>query len=87
MAVFLHNNIAEGEEVYAVLRDELVRRPGTTALVALGHRHERSLSRSGSVILEEAPNLATENSENYGFYLVGTKANAINVAWCPIGNS
>ena len=84
LAVFLHNNIAEGEEIYAILRDELARRPGTSALVAFGHRHERSLHRLGSIILEEAPNLATEKEGDYGFYLVGTKAHTLHVAWCQV---
>jgi hypothetical protein len=85
--VFIHNNIAEGEQTYAMLKAELARRPGTSALVAFGHRHQRSLSRIGPIIFEEAPNLATEDDANYGFYLVGQKANELNelkVSWCKI---
>lgn len=84
LAVFLHNNVAEGEQTYAMLKDELARRPGTSALVAFGHRHQRSLSRIGPIIFEEAPNLATEDDANYGFYLVGQKANELRVSWCKI---
>jgi 3',5'-cyclic AMP phosphodiesterase CpdA len=84
LAVFLHNDIAEGEQIYALIKDELARRPGTSVLVAFGHRHLRSLTQDGSIIFEEAPNLATENADNYGFYLVGTKAGALNVSWCAV---
>jgi hypothetical protein len=84
LAVFLHNDIAEGEQIHALIKDELARRPGTTALVAFGHRHLRSLTQEGSIIFEEAPNLATENADNYGFYFVGTKAGALNVSWCAV---
>jgi hypothetical protein len=85
LAVFLHNDIAEGAEIYALLQSELAKRPGTAALVVFGHRHERSLSRIGPITFEEAPNLATEEKGNYGFYLVGKKANALSISWCEIG--
>jgi hypothetical protein len=84
LAVFLHNDMAEGVKVYKMLEDELAKRPGTTALVAFGHRHNRSLSRIGSIIFEEAPNLATEDPDNLGFYLVGTKSNRLSVSWCSM---
>lgn len=85
LAVFLHNNFSEEDRIYTALKDELAKRAGSSALVAFGHRHQRSLGRIDSVIFEEAPNLATDTVDDYGFYLVGTKANALNVSWCPIG--
>ncbi len=85
LAVFLHNDIAEGAQIYTLLQSEVAKRPGSVALVVFGHRHERSLSRIGSITFEEAPNLATEEQDNYGFYLVGKKANALSVSWCEIG--
>ncbi len=84
LAVFLHNDIDEGEQIYAMLEDEPARRPGTSALVAFGHRHRRTLGRIGSITFEETPNLATENGKDYGFYLVGAKANVLSVSWCGI---
>lgn len=81
LAVFLHNNFSEEDRIYTTLKDELAKRAGSSALVAFGHRHQRSLGRIDSVIFEEAPNLATDSADDYGFYLVGTKANALNVSW------
>ena len=85
LAVFLHNDIGEGEQIYTMLRGELAKRPETSALILYGHRHERSLSRIGSITFAEAPNLATTEPTNYGFYLVGTKANSLSVSWCQVG--
>jgi hypothetical protein len=84
LAVFLHNDIAESRQIYELLKAELARRPGTSALVAFGHRHKRTLSRIGPVIFEEAPNLATEEQHDYGFYLVGAKSGQLHVSWCEI---
>jgi hypothetical protein len=67
LAVFLHNDINEGEQIYKLLTDELARRPQISVLVLYGHRHERSLGRIGRMTLEEAPNLATTEPDNYGF--------------------
>jgi hypothetical protein len=36
----------------------------------------------GAITFEEAPNLATENLNDFGFYLVGTKENVLQVSWC-----
>jgi hypothetical protein len=55
--------------------------------VLYGHRHERSLGRIGRMTLEEAPNLATPDPANYGFYLVGTQGDALNVSWCSVGRN
>lgn len=53
-----------------VLFDELKVRKDTAFLVTFGHRYQRSLSRMGSIALEEAPNVATTNPDDFGFYLV-----------------
>src|SRR5262249_23479667 len=66
VAVFLHNDVKEAEQIYSLLKDELDRRPGASALVLYGHRHERTLSRIGSMTFEEAPNLATTEPKDYG---------------------
>lgn len=87
LAVFLHNNIAEGEQIYAMLNEELAKRPGTSAIVAFGHRHQRSLGQISAITFEEAPNLATENPKDFGFYLVGTKEEVLHVSWCPLSNN
>jgi hypothetical protein len=84
LAVFLHNDINEGHRIYTLLEDELAKRPGASALVVFGHRHERSLGRIGAITFEEAPNLATTKHGDYGFYLVGTKANSLSVSWCQV---
>jgi hypothetical protein len=84
LAVFLHNDINEGNQIYGLLNDELAKRPQSSALVLYGHRHERSLSRVGRMTLEEAPNLAATDPDNYGFYLVGTKGDSLNVSWCRV---
>jgi hypothetical protein len=84
LSVFLHNDIDEGRQVYAILQEELAKRPGTVAIVAFGHRHERSLGRIGAITFEEAPNVATTNRDNYGFYLVGANANSLSIEWCAM---
>lgn len=59
LAVFLHNNFSAEDRIYTTLKDELAKRAGSSALIAFGHRHQRSLGRIDCVIFEEAPNLAT----------------------------
>jgi hypothetical protein len=81
LSVFLHHDVKESEEIFEILTAELSRRRGVDAIVAFGHRHERSLSEIGPVILEEAPNLAAK-AEDFGFYLVGATGNSLDVSWC-----
>jgi hypothetical protein len=84
LAVFLHHDIEDARETYGVVQAELAKRPGVSALFAFGHRHHRSLVSIGAVTLEEAPNLATTDQNDRGFYLVGTKNDRLDVSWCPL---
>jgi 3',5'-cyclic AMP phosphodiesterase CpdA len=84
LSVFLHNDVKESEEIFEILTAELSRRRGVDAIVAFGHRHERSLSEIGPVILEEAPNLATKDPNDFGFYLVSATGTSLDVSWCGV---
>jgi hypothetical protein len=53
--------------------------------VAFGHRHQRSLSRINSIVLEEASNVATEDPHDFGFYLITKQPNSPpDVHWCEV---
>ncbi|MGA2716715.1 MAG: metallophosphoesterase [Bryobacteraceae bacterium] len=83
MSIFLQNNAVQAQKLYAVLSAELQRRGAASAIIMFGHRHERSLSRIGDIILEEAPNVATENAKDFGFYSVSRESDSsVAVRWC-----
>ena len=84
LTVFLHNNAIQARHLYTMLSKELAQRGNTTAIVMFGHRHKRSLSTLPSIILEEAPNVATETLADYGFYTVTEGTNlSPAIHWCP----
>jgi len=85
LTVFLQNNSMQARKLYTMLSQELTHRAGTTAIVMFGHRHKRSLSALPSIILEEAPNIATETSSDYGFYAITQEAGlSPTVRWCQV---
>jgi len=82
--VFLQNSPVQAKKVFDAISDELDRRPQASAIVMFGHRHMRSLSRTGRIVLEEAPNIATESADDVGFYLVTRSVpdTGVTVRWC-----
>lgn len=85
MTVFLQNNSVQARKLYAMVLQELAQRAGTAGIVMFGHRHGRSLSVLPPIILEEAPNVATETSADYGFYVITQEANfSPAVHWCQV---
>jgi hypothetical protein len=82
LSVFLKNNSTQAKKFYVTISDELRKRQNVSVIVMFGHRHKRSLSELRNIILEEAPNVATENPSDYGFYGVAVGADsAVHVHW------
>lgn len=88
MAVFLNNDPVRAGQLYTIVSKELAERGNTSAILMFGHRHLRSLARianAPNIILEEAPNVATEIPGDYGFYAVTVEANdEPTVHWCEL---
>jgi hypothetical protein len=85
LEMFLRNDIQQAEKLNIVLKSELAKRPDTYAIAMFGHRHKRSLSRLGNVFYEEAPNVATDNPDDFGYYAVDPSVTPPSISWCPIG--
>jgi small basic protein len=84
LSVFLRNDFKQADKLNYALSSELGKRPNTSAIVMFGHRHKRSLSFINRVIYEEAPNVATEEPTDFGYYLIGLRDNDTSVAWCQV---
>lgn len=85
VSVFLRHDFQEGDHLFALLRDELRKRPEVTALVTFGHRHVKSLARDSDarIFFVEAPNVATEEPADAGFVAIYEVGKEVRVGWCP----
>jgi 3',5'-cyclic AMP phosphodiesterase CpdA len=86
VSVFLQNNPVQAKKVFDAISVELDRRPQSSAIVMFGHRHMRSLSRIGRIVLEEAPNIAADSADDVGYYLItrSVPETGVAVRWCTV---
>jgi hypothetical protein len=81
---FLANQGRQAVRFLKTIKESLAGRP-IELVVLFGHRHERSLRRVGDVVFEEAPNVATEHKNDFGFYALDRNATSqLEVHWCPM---
>jgi hypothetical protein len=85
--IFLANDNVQAMRLYGAIKKELDRRKDLQVFVMFGHRHERSLVDLGGIVLEEAPNLATQLTQDQGFYILArTPDLKVSVHWCPMNS-
>jgi hypothetical protein len=81
--IFLQNETKHATALVAAMRHELKKRSDLQILFMFGHRHERSLKTIAGMIFEEAPNVATSNNDDWGFWAVKAGyGHKTEIQWC-----
>lgn len=88
MSIFLENNVVQARKLLDMLQAVAAGREKIEVFVLYGHRHKRSLSRIGDVVLVEAPNVGTEEPADAGIFAVSRESTGLHgVRWCELTTS
>lgn len=85
MSIFLDNDAVQARKVYDLLRTTSERLRAAEVVVLYGHRHRRSLARMQNMLLVEAPNIGTSNTNDVGLYAISRdNSGKAAVHWCGL---